>query len=304
MTLRTNVSHATQAHLEPIFPDSVGRSASAGDLLTFSDATKRFEDGTIAVDNISFSVPAGQFCVLLGASGAGKSTLLRLINGMVVPTSGRIFFDDLEIKKANLKRIQPRLAMIHQQFHLVGRASVLDNVLAGALPKVSTLRSWLHLFPPQYQRKACHLLAQVGLSETHLYRRAMNLSGGQQQRVAIARAFLLDPALVLADEPVASLDPSISHTILSLLKERSRETGTTVLCSLHQVELALHYADRVIGMRGGRIIFDGPPAAFDAVTQESLYADTRAQTSSPSSSAASDVLQGHRSRNGQSVSTA
>jgi phosphonate transport system ATP-binding protein len=148
---------------------------------------------------------------------------------------------------------------------------VLDNVLTGALPKLSTPRALFHLFPRHYQRKACDLLQQVGLSETHLYRRAMNLSGGQQQRVAIARAFLLDPTLVLADEPVASLDPSTSRTILSLLKAASRQRGTTVMCSLHQVELALDYADRIVAMRGGQVIFDGRPDDLSAEWQRTIY---------------------------------
>jgi phosphonate transport system ATP-binding protein len=240
-------------------------------LVRYTGVTKRFDDGTVAVDHIGLAVPAGQFCVLLGPSGAGKSTLLRMLNGMIAPTSGQVVFDGMEVRRANLHRIQPRIAMIHQQFNLVPRATVLDNVLAGALPHLSTAQALLHLFPRDYQRKACHLLQQVGLKEMHLYRRATYLSGGQQQRVAIARAFLLDPALVLADEPVASLDPTTSHTILGLLHDASRETGATVICSLHQVELALKYADRVIGMRAGRIVFDGAPDAFDAYWHDALY---------------------------------
>lgn len=251
-------------------------------LIRYCGVTKRFDEGTLAVDNVSLTVPSGQFCVLLGASGAGKSTLLRMLNGMTAPTDGQVFFDGLEVRRTNLKRIQPRIAMIHQQFNLVPRATVLDNVLAGALPQISTAQALLHLFPRAFQRRACELLAQVGLKETHLYRRAMNLSGGQQQRVAIARAFLLNPALVLADEPVASLDPSTSHTILSLLHEASRQSHTTVVCSLHQVDLALEYADRLIGMRAGRVTFGGPPADFDAERQHQLYEDDR-RTPQPSS---------------------
>lgn len=240
-------------------------------LVHFASASKRFEEGTLAVDAVDLDIPTGQFCVLLGASGAGKSTLLRMLNGLVAPTAGKVVFDGVEVRRASLKQIQPRIGMIHQQFNLVPRATVLDNVLAGALPRISTAQALLHLFPNAYQRRACTLLEQVGLQEKHLYRRAMNLSGGQQQRVAIARAFLLEPALVLADEPVASLDPATSRTILGLLRDASRQSRTTVMCSLHQVELALDYADRIVGMRGGRVIFDGSPAAFDAHWQHELY---------------------------------
>lgn len=239
-------------------------------LLQFDRVSKRFEEGTLAVDEVSFSVPAGQFCVLLGASGAGKSTLLRMVNGLVTPSGGGTIFDGIEVKAATLRQVQPRIGMIHQQFNLVGRLSVLDNVLTGALPRVSTPRAMINLFPRHYARKACNLLEQVGLNETQLYRRTLQLSGGQQ-RVAIARAFLLDPALVLADEPVASLDPNTSRTILALLKQASRRYNATVFCSLHQVELALEYADRIVGMRDGRIVFDGRPGEFTEAEQQALY---------------------------------
>ena len=253
-------------------------------LLQFSGVSKRYESGgsvTVAAQEVDLEVPVGQFCVLLGASGAGKSTLLKMVNGLTAPTAGRIRFENEEVTPRNLHRVQPRMGMIHQSFHLVPRLSVLDNVLTGALPRMSTMAALLHLFPYEYQRKACRLLARVGLSEEHLYRRAMHLSGGQQQRVAIARAFLLDPALILADEPVASLDPATSVEVLSLLREAARERGATVLCSLHQVELARTFADRIVGMRAGRIVFDGSPESFRAETEHFVYAAGQTATPTP-----------------------
>jgi phosphonate transport system ATP-binding protein len=170
-----------------------------------------------------------------------------------------------------LRRIRPQVAMIHQQFNLSLRSSVATNVLSGVLPSISTWRAMMHLFPSAYRRKACELLAAVGLGEEHLRRRVSNLSGGQQQRVGIARAFMLDPVVVLADEPVASLDPKVSRDILSLLKHESRVRDTTVLCSLHQVGLARQFADRVVAIRGGLVAFDGHPDKLDEAATAAIY---------------------------------
>lgn len=239
--------------------------------LRFIDVRKSYGADAVAVERVSFDVPRGQFCVVLGSSGAGKSTLLRLVNGMVEPTGGTVEFDGITVKRQSLSEIQPRIGMVHQQFNLVPRLSVLNNVLAGALPRVSNIRALLGLFPEPLRRRACRLLAEVGLGEEHLYRRAANLSGGQQQRVAIARAFILEPRLVLADEPVASLDPETSRVILQLLRDESRQHNSTVLCSLHQVELAIEFADRIVGMSQGRVVFDGTPPEFDESARNALY---------------------------------
>jgi len=239
--------------------------------LRFIDVRKAYSADAVAVERVSFDVPRGQFCVVLGSSGAGKSTLLRLVNGMIAPTEGVVEFDGLGVKRQTLSKIQPQIGMVHQQFNLVPRLTVLNNVLAGALPRVSNLRALLGLFPEPLRRRACRLLAEVGLGEEHLYRRAANLSGGQQQRVAIARAFILEPKLVLADEPVASLDPETSRVILGLLRDASRQHGSTVVCSLHQVELAVEFADRIVGMSQGRVVFDGPPAEFHESARRALY---------------------------------
>jgi len=239
--------------------------------LKFVDVRKAFSTDAVAVDDVSFEVPRGQFCVVLGSSGAGKSTMLRMVNGMVEPSSGYVEFDGVKVDRKSLRTIQPRVGMVHQQFNLVPRLSVLNNILAGALPRISNFAAMLGLFPDPLRRKACRLLAEVGLGEEHLYRRAANLSGGQQQRVAIARAFILEPILVLADEPVASLDEETSRVILQLLREESRQHEATVLCSLHQVDLAIEFADRIVGMSHGKVVFDGPPDQFDPAAQRALY---------------------------------
>jgi phosphonate transport system ATP-binding protein len=208
---------------------------------------------------------------VLGSSGAGKSSLLRAVNGLGPPTSGAVAVDGVVVTEKTLRRVRAEIATIHQQFNLVGRLSVLTNVLTGTLGRVSTLRALLNLFPEAYRRRACALLDEVGLEEDHLYRRASKLSGGQQQRVAIARAFVLDPKVVLADEPVASLDQTSSRVIMRLLRRTSAQRGATVLCSLHQVDLAREFADRVVGMRAGAIVYDGAPASLDGATLERLY---------------------------------
>lgn len=232
---------------------------------------EKYYGKAVAVGRVSFAVPAGQFCVILGSSGAGKSTLLRMINGMVEPTAGHVEYEGMVVNRRTLRSVQARVAMIHQQFHLAPRLGVLKNVLSGALASVSTPRALLGCFPRELQRRACRLLAEVGLDQEHLYRRVSKLSGGQQQRVAIARAFILLPDLVLADEPVASLDPTTSRAILDLLRRASRQHGATVLCSLHQIDLALEFADRIVGLRGGQVVFDGAPGELNEQTIDSIY---------------------------------
>ncbi len=245
-------------------------------MLDFDSIVMRHADGTRALDGVSLRVPAGQFCVVLGASGAGKSTLLRTANGLVRPTGGTVRVDGVPVAPGSLARIRPRIGMIHQQFNLVLRSTVAENVLAGALPALPAWRALAGLFTEAQRRRACALIESVGLQEPHLLRRVSELSGGQQQRVGIARAFMLDPPLVLADEPVASLDPQTSHDVLSLLRREARERGATVLCSLHQIELACAFADRIVALRQGRVVFDGTPAAFDPKVFDAVYGRERA----------------------------
>lgn len=241
-------------------------------MIEFRQLGKTWPDGTQALSGVTLQIPRGQFCVVLGPSGAGKSTLLRAVNGLMQPSHGEVLIDGTAFNASTARTLRRRVAMIHQHFNLTLRMSVAGNVLAGLLPQVSTGRALLGWFTPEHRRKACELLASVGLDARHLQRRAGELSGGQQQRVGIARAFMLAPEVVLADEPVASLDPRISREILSLIHTAARERGTTVMCSLHQVDLARAFADRIVGMRDGRIVFDGTPDELTDQRVQQLYA--------------------------------
>ena len=243
-------------------------------MIEFKQVGLRYADGTQALHDVTLSVPRGQFCVLLGPSGAGKSTLLRTVNGLARPTSGSVSIDGVTMSPATASRLRRRVATVHQHFSLSPRMSVAGNVLSGLLPAVSTARALLGWFEPAQRAKACALLERVGLEPAHLRRRAGELSGGQQQRVGIARAFMLDPEVVLADEPVASLDPRIAQDILSLIRDAARERGATVICSLHQLDLARSFGDRIVGMRAGQVVFDGAPDALDSAQVQALYRAT------------------------------
>ncbi|MEA3361946.1 MAG: phosphonate ABC transporter ATP-binding protein [Thermodesulfobacteriota bacterium] len=240
-------------------------------MIQFDNVSCVFADGTKAVSDVSLRINAGEFCVLLGPSGAGKSTLMNMVNGVVQPTGGRVTLGDKLLNNKNLNRIQRQIGMIHQQLHLVPRLSVLHNVLAGLLPEVNLWRSLLKSFPFKDQRRAFELMQEVGLEEKHLRRRASDLSGGQQQRVAIARAFISEPDVVLADEPVASLDPAMSRSVLNSLKNAAKNRGATVICTLHQLDYAIEFADRIVAMRKGEVFFDGHPLALDQQAQDQLY---------------------------------
>jgi phosphonate transport system ATP-binding protein len=261
--------------------DESARAARERPMLRFDRVAKQYPDGTRALAGVSFEVPRGQFCAIIGPSGSGKSTLLRLVNGMVEQTAGSIDFDGTPVGRRTIAAIQRRVGTVHQEFDLVPRLSVLDNVLSGTLPVVSTARVLLRLWPREYQSRACGLLARVGLVEEQLYRRAAQLSGGQKQRVAIARAFMLDPAVVLADEPVSSLDPAVSRSVLRLLRDASRESGATVLCSLHQVDLAVEFADRIVAIQDGSVAYDGAPADLSEERLDQLYGPERAARQGP-----------------------
>jgi len=240
-------------------------------MIEFKAISKKWPDGTAALSDVNVTIPKGQFCVILGPSGAGKSTLLRAVNGLMQPTNGQVLIDGVTLTPETARTLRQRVAMIHQHFNLTLRMSVAANVLAGLLPVVSTGRAILGWFTPEHRAKACALLERVGLTPKHVQRRAGELSGGQQQRVGVARAFMLDPEVVLADEPVASLDPKISREILSLIRDAARERNATVLCSLHQVDLAREFGDRIVGMRDGKIVFDGTPEEFTDARVEALY---------------------------------
>ena len=242
-------------------------------MIDFNDVQVRYPDGCTALAGVSFQVPAGQFCVILGPSGSGKSTLLRTVNGLVTPTAGRIAVGGVAVERKTLPRLRPTIGMIHQQFGLVDRLSAATNVVSGALPAISLARAALGLFPAHHRRKACELMAAVGLGPEHLRRRVRDMSGGQQQRVGIARAFMLNPSVILADEPVASLDPKISDEVLRLLRDQAKSHGATVLCSLHQIDLARAFSDRIIALGGGRVVFDGPPDQLSSAHLARIYGE-------------------------------
>jgi phosphonate transport system ATP-binding protein len=244
-------------------------------MLRIEGLTKRYADGTLALRDLSLTIPDGQFLVVVGLSGSGKSTLMRCVNRLVEPTSGRIWLDDTEVtgaSPADLRAVRRRMAMIFQQFHLVRRHSVLTNTLSGALGRLSVAASVLGRFPAEERSQAMATLQRVGLAEL-AGRRADTLSGGQQQRVAIARALMQAPRLILADEPVASLDPATSHSVLRYLEAIHRDDRLTVLCNLHFLSLARRYADRVVALRAGEIVFDGPPGAITPARFREIYGE-------------------------------
>jgi phosphonate transport system ATP-binding protein len=241
-------------------------------MLVVDGLTCRFGAKT-AVDNASFSIEPGRFIGVIGRSGAGKSTLLRMINRLENPTSGRILFEGVDVtalKGRNLRQWRSRSAMIFQQFNLVGRLDVLTNVLMGRLATVPTWRSLIQMWPRDDKAIAISALEQFDMMSMAA-QRADQLSGGQQQRVAIARALVQQPDIILADEPIASLDPRNTRIVMDALLRINKHFGITVICNLHSLDLARTYCNRLIGMSAGRVVFDGAPVALtDAIARE-LY---------------------------------
>lgn len=244
-------------------------------LLEVRQLTKVYPNGTRALNEISFTVDRGEFLAVIGLSGSGKSTLLRCINRLIEPTSGEIIFEGRDVTRLRgeeLRQYRRRVGMIFQQFNLIGRYSVLANVLMGALGEVSTLDSILGRYPERLRARALQNLEIVGIADkAHV--RADSLSGGQQQRVAIARALMQEPALLLADEPVASLDPATSHSVMRYLGYINRQMGTTVICNLHFLSLVREYATRVIALRRGELVFEGSPADITDEWFRHIYGD-------------------------------
>jgi len=248
-------------------------------MLRIEHLTKTYPDGTRALIDVSLEVPKGQFVSIIGLSGAGKSTFLRCINRLIEPTSGKVWLGNEEITAASpgeLRLIRRRIAMIFQHFNLVRRSSVVTNVLSGRLGYTPTLPSLLHRFSAEDVSDARASLARVGLAEKEL-QRADTLSGGQQQRVGIARALMQKPELILADEPVASLDPATAHTVLDHLEKMNKADGMTVLCNLHFLSLARRYADRVIALKAGELVFDGAPEEIDDERFKEIYGEDAIQ---------------------------
>ena len=244
-------------------------------MLSVENLTKTYDNKVLALDNVSFQVPDKQFLVVIGLSGSGKSTLLRCINRLVEPTSGRIVWNGTDVTAApqeDLRQIRRRIGMIFQQFNLVTRSSVLTNVLSGRLGYVNPAWSLLNRFPKEDVQRAIQKLERVGIADKVL-NRADELSGGQQQRVGIARALMQEPELMLADEPVASLDPVLAHTIMQYLEQINKEDGVTVICSLHFLDLVQRYADRVIALKDGKLVFEGLPHEIDDKRFKAIYGE-------------------------------
>lgn len=242
-------------------------------MLKVEHLTKIYEGGTLALDDVSFEVPDGQFLAVIGLSGSGKSTLLRCINRLIEPTEGQITWNGVDVTKASqeeMRRIRRRIGMVFQHFNLVHRSKVITNVLQGSLGYVNPALSLINRFPKDEVSKAYRQLARVGLQEKAA-QRADELSGGQQQRVGVARALMQDPEMILADEPVASLDPVLAHSIMQYLETINREDDVTVLCSLHFLDLVHRYADRAIALNEGKLVFQGPPSEIDDDKFKEIY---------------------------------
>ena len=242
-------------------------------MLKVENLVKIYDGGTKALDDVSFEVEKGEFLAVIGLSGSGKSTLLRCINRLIEPTSGTITWDGVDVTNASqeeLRRIRRRIGMVFQHFNLVDRSKVLTNVLAGRLGYINPALSVVNRFPKADLDKAHAQLARVGLEEK-ANARADELSGGQQQRVGVARAMMQDPEIMLADEPVASLDPVLAHSIMQYLELINQEDGVMVICSLHFLDLVHQYADRVIALNEGKLVFEGTPAEIDDAKFKEIY---------------------------------
>jgi len=244
-------------------------------VLRIVDLTKRYPRGDQALSGVSFGVAAGEVVGLIGPSGAGKSTLIRCVNRLVEPTSGQVYLGELELtrlSRGRLREARRRIGMIFQEFALVERLTVMENVLSGRLGYVSFWRSFLRRFPQADVEKAFQLLERVGLTE-HVDKRADALSGGQRQRVGIARALEQDPELLLVDEPTASLDPKTSRQIMRLIAEICAERQLATVINIHDVALAQQFVGRIIGLRAGKIVYDGPPSGLSQDTLVAIYGE-------------------------------
>ena len=239
-------------------------------MLEINNLKKTFKGGTEALRGVNLKVKKGEFLSILGPSGSGKTTLLRSINGLEKIENGKIFFDKEKINEIYLPEVQKKTGMIFQDFNLVNNLSAINNVLTGLLNSSSKFLSMFYLFTKEQKLEALQALETVGLLNK-AYNRADELSGGQRQRVGIARAIIKKPLLLLADEPVASLDPKAADLIMSLLKKINKESNITVICNLHQVDLATKYSDRIVGLLDGEIKFDQPASNIDKISISQIY---------------------------------
>lgn len=254
---------------------AAAQSTGGQEAVRIAGLGKTFPSGVRALDDVSLTVGEGEFLVVLGLSGSGKSTLLRCINRLIDPTDGRVFVFGTEITALSgsaLRTSRREIGMIFQQFNLVKRHSVLDNVLSGALGRGHLLRSLFLSFAPEEVAFARACLERVGLG-SRAGERADRLSGGQQQRVAISRALMQRPRIILADEPVASLDPALRHSVMRHIEALNRDEGMTVICSLHDIDLVRRYATRIVALKEGRLVWEGLPDQLDAATFHAIYGE-------------------------------
>lgn len=257
-------------------------------ILEVRDLYQSYGISTPVLRGVSLKLEQGEFLGVIGLSGAGKSTLLRCINRLIDPTSGEILIprnvfipggdgsciDVLKLSRSELRLLRRKVGMIFQQFNIVKRLSVMENVLSGGLGYQSGLTSCLKLFSLEEKERALLNLKRVGLLN-HAYKRADELSGGEQQRVAIARTLMQNPSIILADEPVSNLDPKLSRVILDILKRVCREDGITAMVSIHTLDLTKEYADRILGISQGKILFDGPAKDLNDASAEMIYQDAK-----------------------------
>jgi len=239
-------------------------------MLEIRHLTKMYDDGTVALRDVSFQVEDGEFMVVIGLSGSGKSTLLRCINRLIDPTEGEILWDGTDLAKLKgeeLRNARRQIGMVFQHFNLVNRSTVMVNVLAGRLGYAPTWRSVVGRFSADDRMRAKQALERMGITD-QANKRADDLSGGQQQRVGIARALMQEPKMILADEPVASLDPVLAHSILQHLERLNREDKITVICSLHYLDLVQRYGTKVIGLRAGQLVYEGSQEDIRKMTDE------------------------------------
>lgn len=239
-------------------------------MLEIKNLKKTFDGGSEALRGVNLKVNKGEFISILGPSGSGKTTLLRSINGLEKIDNGNIFFEEEKITETYLPEVQKRTGMIFQEFNLVNNLSAINNVLTGLLNSSSKFLSMFYIFTKEQKLEALEALETVGLLHKS-YNRVDELSGGQRQRVGIARAIIKKPTLLLADEPVASLDPKAANLIMSLLKKINQEFNITVICNLHQVELASRFSDRIVGLLEGEILFDEQAKSLDKTSIKSIY---------------------------------
>jgi phosphonate transport system ATP-binding protein len=244
-------------------------------MLKIDQLSKTYENGTAALRDVSFSVKAGEFVGILGKSGSGKSTLMRCINRLVEPSSGKVFFDEEEVTGVSPKRLRElrkKTGMIFQQYNLIPRYSVQLNTLMGRLASTSSITSMMNYFSDEDVVHSRQVLDRLSLSDKYFHR-SEELSGGQQQRVGLARALMQEPELILADEPVSSLDPASSRQIMELLAEFNEKDGVTILCNLHLPALAQEFGSRILVLSEGQIAYDGPAGNLNEVELNSLYAE-------------------------------